>query len=41
MWSSRGVALYFVAEFELSKARWYWLDEQSPDGDLPPVLPTP
>lgn len=24
---SRGVALYFVAEFELTKARWYWVDE--------------
>lgn len=24
---SHGVALYFVAEFELTKARWYWMDE--------------
>ncbi len=24
---SRGVALYFVAEFDLTKARWYWVDE--------------
>ena len=24
---SRGVALYFVAEFTLSKTRWYWVDE--------------
>ena len=24
---SRGVALYFVAEFTLSRARWYWVDE--------------
>jgi hypothetical protein len=24
---SRGVALYFVAEFDLTKARWYWMDE--------------
>lgn len=24
---SRGVALYFVAEFELTRARWYWVDE--------------
>ncbi len=24
---SRGVPLYFVAEFTLSKARWYWVDE--------------
>lgn len=24
---SRGVALYFVAEFELSRPRWYWIDE--------------
>lgn len=25
---SRGVVLYFVAEFELSRARWYWFDEE-------------
>lgn len=25
---NRGVTLYFVADFELSKARWYWLDEK-------------
>ena len=25
---SRGVVLYFVADFELSRDRWYWLDEQ-------------
>jgi hypothetical protein len=24
---SRGVALYFVVEFELTKPRWYWADE--------------
>ena len=24
---SRGVALYFVLEFDLTKARWYWMDE--------------
>ena len=24
---SRGVALYFVAEFDLTRARWYWMDE--------------
>lgn len=24
---TKGVVLYFVADFELSKARWYWLDE--------------
>jgi len=24
----RGVSLYFVAEFELTSARWYWLDEE-------------
>jgi Domain of unknown function (DUF4390) len=23
----KGVALHFLVEFELSKARWYWLDE--------------
>lgn len=25
---AKGVALYFVADFELSRARWYWLDER-------------
>lgn len=25
---AKGLALYFVAEFELSRARWYWLDEK-------------
>lgn len=25
---ARGVVLYFVAEFELSKARWYWFDDK-------------
>lgn len=25
---TRGVALYFVLEFEISRPRWYWLDEQ-------------
>ena len=25
---NRGVALYFVVEFELSKPRWYWFDER-------------
>ncbi|WP_374340134.1 DUF4390 domain-containing protein [Methyloversatilis sp.] len=24
---ARGVALYFVLEFEISRPRWYWLDE--------------
>ncbi|MFO1414683.1 MAG: DUF4390 domain-containing protein [Burkholderiales bacterium] len=24
----RGIPLYFVLEFELSRARWYWLDEK-------------
>lgn len=24
---SRGVPLYFVVEFELTKTRWYWVDE--------------
>lgn len=24
---SKGVVLHFVTEFELSRARWYWLDE--------------
>lgn len=24
---TKGVVLYFVADFELTKARWYWLDE--------------
>lgn len=25
---NRGVPLYFVAEFELSRPRWYWFDEK-------------
>ncbi|MQM32788.1 MAG: hypothetical protein CRU78_20785 [Candidatus Accumulibacter phosphatis] len=25
---TRGVGLYFVIDFELSRSRWYWLDEQ-------------
>lgn len=25
---NRGVALYFIVEFELSKPRWYWFDER-------------
>jgi len=25
---NRGVALYFVVEFELSKPRWYWFNEK-------------
>ncbi|WP_291993520.1 DUF4390 domain-containing protein [Candidatus Accumulibacter sp. ACC003] len=25
---SKGVALYFVVDFELTRSRWYWLDEQ-------------
>jgi len=25
---NRGVVLYFVAEFELTRDRWYWLDEK-------------
>jgi uncharacterized protein DUF4390 len=25
---TRGVPLYFVAEFELSRPRWYWFDEK-------------
>lgn len=25
---AKGVVLYFVAEFELSRARWYWLDDK-------------
>jgi hypothetical protein len=26
---NRGVPLYFVVDFELSRPRWYWLDEKS------------
>ena len=26
---SRGVPLYFVTEFELTRPRWYWFDEQT------------
>ena len=25
---ARGVALYFVVDFELTRSRWYWLDEE-------------
>jgi hypothetical protein len=25
---NRGVALYFVVEFEMTKPRWYWFDEK-------------
>jgi hypothetical protein len=25
---ARGVSLYFIAEFELSASRWYWMDEE-------------
>ena len=25
---AKGVTLYFVVDFELTRARWYWLDEQ-------------
>ena len=25
---SKGLVLYFVADFELTKGRWYWLDEK-------------
>ena len=25
---TKGVTLYFVVDFELSRSRWYWLDEQ-------------
>ncbi len=25
---ARGITLYFVVDFELSRSRWYWLDEQ-------------
>ena len=25
---NRGVPLYFIVEFELSRPRWYWLDEK-------------
>ncbi len=25
---NRGVPLYFVVEFEISRPRWYWLDEK-------------
>ena len=27
----RGVPLYFVLEFEISRPRWYWLDEKVAD----------
>lgn len=29
-----GVPLYFVVEFELTRGRWYWLDEQAANAQL-------
>jgi hypothetical protein len=26
---NKGVVLYFIADFELSRPRWYWLDEKA------------
>jgi len=30
----KGIPLYFVIEFELTRARWYWLDEKVVDWSL-------
>jgi Domain of unknown function (DUF4390) len=30
----RGVPLYFILEFELSRPRWYWLDEKVLNTDV-------
>jgi hypothetical protein len=30
---SRGVTLYFVSEFSLTRSRWYWLDEEVFQGE--------
>jgi hypothetical protein len=30
---SRGVPLYFVGEFSLTRSRWYWLDEEIYKGE--------
>ena len=30
---SRGIPLYFVGEFSLTRSRWYWLDEEIFRGD--------
>jgi len=35
---SRGVPIYFVGEFSLTRSRWYWLDEQLYQGALPVKL---
>ena len=37
---NRGVPLYFIVEFELSRPRWYWLDEKpvlNPTNDADPA----
>ena len=31
---NKGVALYFAVEFELTRKRWYWLDEKSASRQL-------
>lgn len=31
---SRGVPLYFIAEFKLTKSRWYWFDDELADRTL-------
>lgn len=31
---NRGIALYFVVDFELYRSRWYWLDERRASGTL-------
>jgi len=40
---TKGVVLYFVADFELSRPRWYWLDEKllSRGTSRSPPCPTP
>jgi hypothetical protein len=32
---SRGVPIYFIGEFSLTRSRWYWLDEQLFQGEQP------
>lgn len=36
----RGVPVYFVAEAQLLRSRWYWRDERSPACSAPGAWPT-
>jgi hypothetical protein len=40
---AKGITLYFVVDFELTRSRWYWLDEAGgqPQSDIPAFIPRP